>query len=153
FTAVITPHRKIAAIESEPERPALSRLVGERGGGGLRQMLEQIVPDEKRNATPLYLILDDISGTSLVCPWAWFHWNPNWREEAQAFFKIENVEQLLRKQEGVCAGLASDSSAFDPNQDRSGAPAPDLRNPQDPDGWHAFTAQTEIGMRRARRID
>ena len=30
----------------------------------------------------------------------------------------------------------------------------DLRHPEEPDGWHAFTAQDGVvGMRRARRID
>jgi hypothetical protein len=28
-----------------------------------------------------------------------------------------------------------------------------LRHPDDPDGWHAFTIQNTVGMRRARRID
>jgi hypothetical protein len=60
--------------------------------------------------------------------------------------------------EGVCTGFRPGSSALAPdgtsNPDQNSAPVPDLRNPDDPDGWHGFTDQTgQVGMRRARRID
>ena len=47
FEASLRPDRTIVAIEANPVRPALSRLVGERGGGGLRQVLVKVVPDER----------------------------------------------------------------------------------------------------------
>lgn len=147
------PDRIIVAIEAHPTRPALSRLVGERGGGGLRQMLEKVVPEERRNATPLYLILDDISGASLVAGWAWSQWDPNWLTNARAVMQGFNLEKAFRSREGVCIGFAPGSSAFDPSTDRSGTPAPDLRHPEDPEGWHAVTVQDSVGLRRARRID
>ena len=37
FEAVLQPDRVIVSIEAVPTRPTLSRLVGSRGGGGLRQ--------------------------------------------------------------------------------------------------------------------
>src|ERR1700730_13084285 len=40
FEAWLQPDRAIVSIESTPKRPALSRLIGSRGGGGLRQALE-----------------------------------------------------------------------------------------------------------------
>src|SRR5438105_4672822 len=36
FEALLRPDRTIESIAAEPARPALARLVGERGGGGLR---------------------------------------------------------------------------------------------------------------------
>jgi len=154
FEAILQPDRTIVAIEAQPARPALSRLVGERGGGGLRQKLEEVVPEERRNATPLYLILDDISGASLVSGWAWSQWDPNWLETARAAMKGFDLEKAFKSREGICIGFTPGSSAFQPDRDRSGAPAPDLRHPQDPDGWHVFTAQNgAVGLRRARRID
>jgi Protein of unknown function (DUF2889) len=153
FEAFLRPDRTIVAIEADPARPALSRLIGERGGGGLRKALEEVLGPERQQASPLYLILDDISGTSLVSGWAWSHWDPDWLANARAALKDFDLEKAFRSREGICIGFAPGSSAFNPDRPRSGAPAPDLRHPEDPEGWHAFTAQEGVGMRRARRID
>ncbi len=153
FEARLKPDRTIVAIEADPPRPALSRLIGERGGGGLRQVLADVVSEELRRATPLYLILDDISGTSLVSGWAWSQWNPDWLAAARAAVMGSDLAKAFAVREGVCIGFAPGSSAFNPDMDRSGAPAPDLHHPEDPEGWHAFTVQEGVGMRRARRID
>lgn len=153
FAATLQPDRTIVAIEASPARPALVRLVGERGGGGLRQVLDQVVPEERREATPLYLILDDISGVSLVAGWAWSQWDPHWLSNARAALKGFDLEKAFASRAGICSGFAPGSSGLDPKTDRSGTPAPDLRNPADPDGWHAFATQEGVSMRRARRID
>jgi Protein of unknown function (DUF2889) len=153
FKASLRPDRAIVSIEATPACPALSRLVGERGGGGLRRVLENVVPEERRDATPLYLILDDISGTSLVAGWAWSQWDADWLANGRAAVKGFDLEKAFASRAGICSGFAPGSSALDPGTDRSGTPAPDLRHPEDPDGWHAFTLQDGVGMRRARRID
>jgi hypothetical protein len=62
-----------------------------------------------------------------------------------------------RKTEGVCAGFRPGSSALNADgtssAQQSFADVCDLRRTDDPDGWHAFTDQADVGMRRARRID
>jgi hypothetical protein len=153
FVAWLKADRSITAIEATPARPALTKLIGARGGGGLRQALEEAVPEERRNATPLYLILDDISGASLVCGWAWSNWNPNWRAEGRAMFNEAELAKLYKDRENVCIGFTPGSSAFDEHKDDSATVVPELRNPADPEGWHVFTEQKSVGMRRARRID
>lgn len=154
FEAWLRPDRAIVSIEATPRRPALSRLIGSRGGGGLRQALEDAVPEERRRAAPLYLILDDIAGTSLVSGWAWSQWDLNWFTTARSALKDFDLEKAFRSRLGICAGFAEGSSGLDPHADRSGTPAPDLRNPDDPEGWHRFADQAgAVGMRRARRID
>jgi Protein of unknown function (DUF2889) len=154
FEARLRPDRAIVSIEAEPKRPALSRLVGSRGGGGLRQALEAAVPEERRRSTPLYLILDDLSGTSLVSGWAWSQWDTEWLTTARSALKGFDLGKAFRSRTGICAGFAEGSSGLDPHTERSGTPAPDLRNPDDPAGWHRFTDQVgAVGMRRARRID
>jgi hypothetical protein len=156
FEAELQPDRTIVAIEADPPRPDLARLVGTRGGGRLRHALEHFVPEERRNATPLYLILDDISGASLVAPWAWSQWQKDWLESAGAMTRPQ-LNRMIQDMEGICTGFAPGSSSLDPDrlvrQTDDAAPAPDLRNPDDPEGWHAFTLQNTVGMRRARRID
>ena len=154
FQAQLQPDRVIVSIEAEPARPALSRLIGERGGGGLRKALEAAVPEERQRSTPLYLILDDLSGTSLVSGWAWSQWDPQWLTSSRAVLKDFDLEKAFRSRAGICAGFAEGSSGLELSTDRSGTPAPDLRHPDDPEGWHRFTDQQgAVGMRRARRID
>jgi len=156
FDASLEPDRTIVAIEAVPPRTALARLVGSRGGGRLRYALQEIVPEERRNATPLYLILDDISGASLVAPWAWSQWDPNWLTSMRSALTASQWEIIIQEREGICTGFAPGSSSLDPHRiaDRTGGtPAPDLRHPEDSEGWHAFTIQNTVGMRRARRID
>ena len=154
FEATLQPDRTIASIEAMPRRPGLSSLVGSRGGSGLRLALEATVPEERRGATPLYLILDDIAGTSLVSGWAWSQWDKEWLATARSPLKDFDLEKAFRSRVGICAGFADGSSGLNPHTDRSGTPAPDLRNPDDPEGWHRFSEQVgAVGMRRARRID
>jgi hypothetical protein len=157
FDAELRPDRTIVAIEADPPRQNLARLVGTRGGGRLRHALEHFVPEERRNATPLYLILDDISGASLVAPWAWSQWQKDWLESPGSGMTRPQLNRMIQEMAGICTGFAPGSSSLDPQrvigQSEDGTPAPDLRHPDDPEGWHAFTLQNTVGMRRARRID
>jgi hypothetical protein len=153
FEAALKGDRTIVAIAAEPARPAVSRLVGERGGGHLRKVLKEIVPEERRNATPLYLILDDLSGVSLVAGFAWTCWDPNWMAEMRAKMADPALAKAFPPREGVCIGFAPGSSALTPATQHNLTRVPELRHPDDPEGWHGFTVQDSVGMRRARRID
>ncbi len=152
FEVTLRADRTILAIRAEPPRAALAKLVGSRGGGHLRHALEDIVPEERVNATPLYLILDDISGISLIAPWAWSQWSSDWLD---SYGSADDRVRRIKSMKGVCTGFAPGSSGL--NLDRSegegGAHGPDLRRSDDPKGWHDFPAAAGAGMRRARRID
>ena len=157
YVARVQADRTIAAIEAGPDRPNVGRLAGERGGGKLRAVLTEVVPEERDGATPLYLILDDFSGVSLIAGWAWSQWDPGWLAQMRARMEDPAMAQAFKKRENVCIGHAPGASAFDLDK-RAGepiaaTPAPDLRHPQDPEGWHRFTRQEHAGMRRARRVD
>ena len=155
FDARIANDRTILAIASQPPRPAIGRIVGERGGGRLRGVLAEVVPEERAGATPLYLILDDISGASLIASWAWSQWTRDWLATMRASRTEAEMQAFQRSRENVCIGHIPGSSAFDldPSGVDSVTDAPDLRRTDDPDGWHAFTVQDSVGFRRARRID
>lgn len=156
FEARVKADRMIAAIEATPARPTIAQLVGERGGGRLRGVLAAVMPEERTGATPLYLILDDLSGTSLVAGWAWSQWNPDWLATMRAAMSDPEMGKAFKNRENVCIGHIPGSSAFDFDRrplTEAPTPAPDLRHPDDPEGWHAFTRQDSVGMRRARRID
>ncbi len=158
FRARLQWDRTIVEIEATPSRSAIGGLVGARGGAYLRQAIDDRLPDERRAATPLHLLLDDMAGASLVAGWAWSRWTTEWqRSLAAAAGGPGQIRPARRSMEGICAGFRPGSSALNadgtssPNQ--SSADVVDLRNPEDPDGWHQFTLQTDVGMRRARRID
>jgi len=154
FRVRLGPDRTILEIEATPARAAIGKLVGVRGGGHLRGALDEALPRERLGATPLHLILDDLAGASLVAGWAWSRWTESWLAPAAAG---GSKGPARRDMTGICAGFRPGSAALAvagaPSPRQSACDVPDLRNPADPEGWHAFTVQTGVGMRRARRID
>ena len=75
FLVRASPLREILAISIDPPGPNAQQLVGARAGGKLRAVLGDIMPEERSAGTPLYLLLDDLSGASLVAYWAWSRWD------------------------------------------------------------------------------
>jgi hypothetical protein len=144
--------RSLLEIRATPERPGLSALAGARGGARLRARIAEAVPDEQRAGSPLFLLLDDLAGVSLVGPFAWTQWPELLPPRA-----VETAKGGERRMEGICAGFRPGSSGLDPN----GSPrfnhdlrvVPPLVRDDDPMGWHEMPEQREVAMRRARRID
>lgn len=147
--------RTIREIESDPPRAQIQTLVGARGGGRLRQVLHDVLPDEKQSGTPLYLLLDDLSGASLVAGWAWSRWTDAWL--APQTPASGGPAQPPRQMEGICTGFRPGSGALRPdggsNPDQNAFEVAPLPHPDDPQGWHATEPLTGVSMRRARRID
>lgn len=144
---VTAASRSILSISATPTPARLQELVGVRAGGHLRNALLDIVPEEKDAGSPLYLLLDDLAGATLVSVWAFSQWKADWLETAGP----------MRKMEGICIGFRPGSGALDSrgfsigvqNQSRV-VPLP---NPADPWGWHELPRLDDINFRRARRID
>jgi hypothetical protein len=143
------PDRTIEDIRAVPDRPALQQLIGARGGGRLRGQLALVVPDERE--APLYLLLDDLSGATLVGGFAFSQW-PSAFELIQA-----GKPKTLRRMEGICTGFQPGASSL--NSDGTSRFSHDVRPVQpvqrecDPVSWHELPDVAEISMRRARRID
>jgi len=155
FTA--SPQREILAIESVPPRAELQRLVGVRAGGHSRTVLSEVFADESEIGTPLYLLLDDFAGASLVAGWAWSRWGDDWKASTRRSGAAATAARK-GKMENICAGFRPGSTAL--NTDDTGnnvipsvTPVPALPHPHDARGWHELTEQDGVGMRRARRID
>lgn len=143
--------RTIEEIEATPARANLTRLIGARGGGNSRAVLAEAMADEAAAGTPLYLLLDDIAGASLIAGFAYSRW-------IDRDLLIREISAgPVRNMTGVCAGFQPGSGALMP--DGSSAwnhqvqPVQPLPRPEDPVGWHALEEITEMAMRRARRID
>ena len=157
FVVRASPLREILAISIDAPGPHAQQLVGARAGGKLRAVLGDIMPEERSAGTPLYLILDDLSGASLVAYWAWSRWDDAWLNAAAQGGQTSTAGRN-GKMEGVCIAFTPGSSALEgvPGSsfsEHSGAAVPPLPHPDDRPGWHDLPAQTGCGMRRARRID
>ncbi|MFC4295832.1 DUF2889 domain-containing protein [Novosphingobium tardum] len=154
YVIVASPRREILSLETVPARPKAQELVGIRAGGESRAALMRIMAAEREAGAPLYLILDDFAGASLVAGWVWSLWDDRWRERASE----SGARRTSSSMEGVCTGFAPGSSALDSHRnpemrEQSSTRVPSLVNPLDAEGWHRLGEQPGVGMRRARRID
>ncbi|MFT4053663.1 MAG: DUF2889 domain-containing protein [Novosphingobium sp.] len=156
YEARMTEDKTITTITAQPECAAIGELVGARAGGHLRGLLREVMPDMVAAAHPLYIVLDDLSGTALVSSFAWSQWHPDWADRLREKLGEERHAQMMAQRVNVCWGLQEGNSGVsdevDPEQ-VANADAGDLRNPGDPLGWHHLTDDDGPGFRRARRID
>jgi hypothetical protein len=151
--AVTGPARDIVRIQADPANAALKRLVGCRAGANLRSAIAQELPNEVAEGTPLYLLLDDLAGSTLISGFAYLRW-------ADHIPMIRNrvANAPRRVMRDICSGfrdgassLLSDGSISRLRQNTA-HPGP-LADPVDALGWHELDVHPEIAMRRARRID
>ena len=153
--------RTVGAISVTPARSDIQGLVGAVGGSDLRNALERVLPGEREAATPLYFLLDDIAGTSLIAGFAWSRWDPEVRQRMSGGAADRGAMARtfgVRKGRIICSGLRPDGWADTHRvrqQDPQHAvrPAGDIRTPDDPLGWHLFPPDPKVGMRRHRRVD
>jgi hypothetical protein len=126
-----------------------------RGGNHLRLFIKETMPELIAAGEPIYLPLDDISGTSLVSAFAWSQWHDNWQERLRERIGSEDFEQLLAQRVNVCWGLQAGNTGVSGHEHGhiAEADAGDVRNPADPQGWHELPESDGPGFRRARRID
>ncbi len=156
FRATLAQDKTITAIEATPAHAGIERLVGVRGGNHLRLFIKETMPELIAEGAPIYLPLDDISGTSLVSAFAWSQWQDNWAEQLRARIGSAEFERMMEDRVNVCWGLKEGNSGVSPSgppNNPADADAGDIRNPADPLGWHALPDSEGPGFRRARRID
>ena len=140
--------RTITSLRSDPQRAAIGGLVGASAGHQLRGVIADVLPDERAGGTPLYLLLDDLAGATLVANWSFSRW------PAQ-----DGAGSSLgrRRMEGICIGFRPDSLALTADGTaRAGQnciSVGPLPHPDDPDGWHGLRDPGGINFRRARRMD
>jgi DUF2889 family protein len=149
----IGPDRVIERVESEPSLTALEGIVGARGGGNLRSVINDVVPEVQHDYSPLYLLLDDVAGASLIAGFAWTRWSRVMPDLAERF-----RNHPPRYMEGICSGFRPGASSLSRDGTTSGIPhnvaaVPPLVDPDDAVGWHELDPEPCVGMRRSRRID
>lgn len=154
--AVLEDDKTIRSISATPEPSRLQEIVGHRAGGHLRMFIREIMPELVEQAVPIYLVLDDLSGSALVSNISWSMWDPTLMLDRRANMSHHEFEEMMSGRANVCWGLAEGNSGLTFRRDVSevaAADAGELRNPADPLGWHEFAENDGPGFRRARRID
>ena len=145
--AMVAVDGSLASVRSIPERPQLQALVGQ---PKLRKGLA-LISQEPFVRSPLYQLIDDISGAMVVADWAWSQW-PDLRTSDEVIRRKRRLSNL----EGVCVGFRPGSSALSTEgryqYDQASAVLPLVRA-DDPDGWHDVPDPREVSMRRARCMD
>lgn len=81
FRIMASPIREILSIAASTDHPRLQEMVGVRAGGASRAALAEKLGDLR--GTPLYQLLDDYAGASLVAGWIWSRWSDDWMIRAQ----------------------------------------------------------------------
>lgn len=149
--------RTITDVASIPPRADVATLSGERAGSNLRSAIDRVLHVERVSGAPLYLLLDDLAGASLVCMWGFARWNPTYLQEQREKAAAGGEGLNIASMEGVCIGFRPGSTAL-LHKPGEGAPnsamVSPLPNPADPEGWHAFALDGDFSnFRRARLID
>ena len=153
LTVLTGRERDIQSIEADPDVAGLERLLRVRAGSGLRAAIAAELPGEVEGGTPLYLLLDDLGGATLIAGYTYFRWADVFPEMRS---RIENGPQ--RVMQGTCSGFREGSIALKSDGTLSHvrqntARTASLVDPADPLGWHELQEHPVMGMRRARRID
>ncbi|MEV4102669.1 DUF2889 domain-containing protein [Nonomuraea sp. NPDC049649] len=147
--------RTLTSVTSKPNRDELRELVGTGGGSGYRSRLQSLVPDDLAQGTPLYFLLDDLPGVTLVGPFAWWLWR-----QGMAGYASRSQGSTARHMQDVCAGFRSDGlpikqmiDGVDPPYNL--VPALDLAQPDDPLAWHPIPEPPAASpmLRRRRLVD
>jgi Protein of unknown function (DUF2889) len=152
YTIKASPMREIREVAVMPDHASAQQMVGIRGGGASRIALGRIMGSIA--GTPLYQILDDFAGASLVSGWIWSIWTEDW----MARMRESASTQIRHKMVNICTGFANEASSLteDGMPDSIGQSKTEvgsLVNPDDPLGWHDLPHQRGTRFRRARRID
>ncbi len=168
FTLTASLMREITAIATSPEHANSQQLLGVRAGGQSREALSHAMGDLR--GAPLFQLIDDYAGASLVSRWVFSQWDPEWVNRVMADADAAKFGHKGPRV-GVCSGFAPGSSALDGDRPRVSEDQRTLviplENPADPEGWHAMPPmtgtkesgegegqpQSEPRFRRARRID
>ena len=153
--ALLGPDRVIREIQTEPRRDGAGLLVGLNGGSTLRKAIDTALPEDSVSGTPLFLLIDDLAGTSLIANWAWSRWADDWLKDFVPVLEHEALQARVAKMTDICTGFRTGSAALADIrglQQNCQRVVP-LPHPDDALGFHSLTEHKEVSMRRARRID
>jgi len=143
--------RIVRRIGSTPRLPGRQTLVGESAMSGFRRRLSEVTEVTAAAETPLYQLLDDVPGATLVSGAAWQRWY-----DMDRYLELK-ADVRQRVMTDVCTGYQHGSSALNPDGtlrwQQGRQPAVDIDAGGDGLAWHRHADPDGVTMRRARRID
>jgi hypothetical protein len=157
----LSPTLNILSLRTSPRFPALDQLVGNPAGSGLRSRLNEIVAGGGafEEGSPLYLLLDDLPGATLVSGYAWLHNSGAMDQPATPRPASPRPVPDFGSRGDLCAGWAGDATMMVHIRETGSVPvpigpgAPVLEPADDPLAWHAMAALAPHTVRRRRRLD
>lgn len=155
FRIMASPIREILSIEANPAHPRLQEMVGVRAGGASRHALAEKLGDIA--GTPLFQLLDDYAGASLVAGWIWSRWSDDWMARSRQA-GTRSTAGKGGVMTDICTGFAQGASSLHADGsgntvDQSYAEVGPLEHPDDALSWHPMPFQQGPQKRRSRRID
>jgi hypothetical protein len=156
--------RVIANITVTPESFSAGDLLGAQGGSRLRDVVDTAAAVERDAGTPLYLLLDDIPGATLIAGFAWSRWRDALANHFATNGGANHLARLAaaakgRQMEGICAGFRPGSSSLAPGGflntelDQNVAVVPPIADADDPIGWHDMPGLRAEVLSRLRGTD
>lgn len=156
FRIKASPLREILEIAVSIEHPRTQELVGVRAGGASRTAIANVLGDVR--GSPLFQVLDDFAGASLVAGWIWSRWTDDWHARMVAG-RARPTAGNRGRMVNICTGFTEGGSSLTEDggvdhSDQSATEVGSLVNPDDPIGWHELPIQEgRPQARRSRRID
>jgi hypothetical protein len=141
--------RALTDLETDPEVPELSALLGVSVSSGFRGRLDEATPGFREAGSVLYQLLDDLPVATLVSGYVL---------GAAGVVRPGHFAKH-RPTADLCAGWRTGGTIMVDIERVGMAPvvtgpvAPLLADPDDPAGWHAVEPLPVWAMRRARRLD
>src|SRR3954451_8610991 len=132
MTAVIDKAHRVVELRTDPIDSRVESLVGLGATQGFRAALEQLLPDHRLAASPLYLLLDEIPVTTVISGYASLYNN-------EISHSAPDVSSLKGD---ICAGWRSDGTMMVSLRTHGampipvGPPANDLLPADDALSWH-----------------
>jgi hypothetical protein len=158
--ATLSPTHQLLTLRTAPDFPALRQLIGARVGPGFRSRLNEIVAagDACEDGEPLYLLLDDLPGATLVSGYA-LHRSGALDPDPSADPAPDRPAIDFDGRGDLCAGWANDATMMIHIRETGSIPvpmgpvAPRLEPEADPLSWHAMGPLSPHTVRRRRRLD
>jgi len=151
----VGPDRVIRSVVLRPQHEGAEQLTGAQGGGRFRGAVDAAFPGERQAGTPLYLLLDDVAGATLIGGFAWTLW-PD--ELTPTVVAAAGEAARRRNMAGICSGFRPGGGPLQKkdageNLGHNLVPANSLDS-TDPLAWHDIEPPPRSAcMRRRRRID
>jgi len=151
----VGPDRVLRSVVLSPEHEGAQTLTGAQGGGRFRSAVDAAFPGERAAGTPLYLLLDDVAGATLIGGFAWTLW-PD--ELTPTVVAAATDAARRRNMAGICSGFRPGGGPLQLKEagehlGHNLVPANSLDS-ADPLAWHDIEPPPPSAcMRRRRRID